>query len=189
MYCGEGNGNPLQYSCLENSIEEPGGYSSWGPKEWDTTEQTLARSLTYMYRWVYAQCIQSFWKRQANKSSFQWSFDSFPSIFFFFCGGSSLRELTYHTIHSSKVYGSIVVQLLGHVQLFATLWTAACQTSLFFTVSCSLLRLMSTESIMPSNHLILCTIQWLLVYSQSWAAVTIINSRTFSSTQKETHTL
>ena len=113
----------------------------------------------------------------------------FPSNFVCVCGDSFLRELTYHTIHSSKVYGSIVVQLLGHVQLFATPWTAACQTSLFFTVSCSLLRLMSTESIMPSNHLILCTIQWLLVYSQSWAAVTIINSRTFSSTQKETHTL
>ena len=107
----------------------------------------------------------------------------FPSNFVCVCGDSFLRELTYHTIHSSEVYGSIVVQLLGHVQLFATPWTAACQTSLFFIVSWILLRLM------PSNHLILCTIQWLLVYSQSWAAVTIINSRTFSSTQKETHTL
>ena len=37
---GEGNGNPLQYSCLENSIaEEPGGYSPWGHRESDTTEQ------------------------------------------------------------------------------------------------------------------------------------------------------
>ena len=38
----------------------------------------------------------------------------------------------------------------------ATLWTAACQASLCFTISQSLLKLMSIESVMPSNHLILC---------------------------------
>ena len=38
----------------------------------------------------------------------------------------------------------------------ATPWTAACQASLFFTVSWNLLKLMSIESVMPSNHLILC---------------------------------
>ena len=37
-----------------------------------------------------------------------------------------------------------------------TSWTAACQASLSFTISQSLLKLMSTESVMPSNHLILC---------------------------------
>ena len=40
--------------------------------------------------------------------------------------------------------------------LFATPWTAACQAFLFFTISRSLLKLMSIESLMPSNHLILC---------------------------------
>ena len=39
--------------------------------------------------------------------------------------------------------------------VFATLWTAACQASLSFTISQSLLKLMSIESVMPSNHLIL----------------------------------
>ena len=48
------------------------------------------------------------------------------------------------------------VQLLSHVQLFATPWTAARQASLSITNSWSLLRLMSIESVMPSNHLILC---------------------------------
>jgi len=48
------------------------------------------------------------------------------------------------------------VQSLNHVQLFATPWTAACQTSLSITNSWSLLKLMSIESVMPSNHLILC---------------------------------
>ena len=48
------------------------------------------------------------------------------------------------------------VQLLSHVRLFATPWTAACHASLSITNSCSLLRLMTTELVMPSNHLILC---------------------------------
>ena len=42
------------------------------------------------------------------------------------------------------------------VQLFVTLWTAARQPSLSFTISKSLPKLMSIESVMPSNHLILC---------------------------------
>ena len=49
----------------------------------------------------------------------------------------------------------VVVQSLRHVQLFMTLWTAAGQASLSFTISLSLLKLMSIESVMPSNHLIL----------------------------------
>ena len=48
------------------------------------------------------------------------------------------------------------VQLLSHVQLFLTPWTAACQVSLSITNSWSLLKLMSIESLMPSNHLIFC---------------------------------
>ena len=47
-------------------------------------------------------------------------------------------------------------QLISCVRLFATPWTAAHQASLSFTISQSLLRLMSVESVMPSNHLILC---------------------------------
>ena len=47
-------------------------------------------------------------------------------------------------------------QLLSHVRLFATPWTAAHQASLSITNSWSLLKLMSIESVKPSNHLILC---------------------------------
>ena len=50
----------------------------------------------------------------------------------------------------------VTVQLLSHVQLFVTPWTAACQASLSITISLSLLKLMSIESVIPSNHLILC---------------------------------
>ena len=48
------------------------------------------------------------------------------------------------------------VQLLSHVRLFATPWTAPCQASLSITNSQSLLKLMSIELVMPSSHLILC---------------------------------
>ena len=47
------------------------------------------------------------------------------------------------------------VQLLSHVRLFATPWAAACQASLSINNSRSLLRLVSIEPVMPSNHLIL----------------------------------
>ena len=50
----------------------------------------------------------------------------------------------------------VVVQSLSHVQLFAIPWTEAYQASLSFTISWSLLRLMSIELVMPSSHLILC---------------------------------
>ena len=48
------------------------------------------------------------------------------------------------------------VQMLSHVQLFATPWTAACQASLSITNSRSLLKLMSIQLVILCNHLILC---------------------------------
>ena len=56
--------------------------------------------------------------------------------------------------HGSVQFSSI--QSFSHVQLFATPGTAAHQASLSITNSWSLLKLMSIESVMPSNHLILC---------------------------------
>ena len=50
----------------------------------------------------------------------------------------------------------VAVQLLSHVWLFATSWTAACQASLSITISRNLLKFISIESVMPSSHLILC---------------------------------
>ena len=55
-----------------------------------------------------------------------------------------------------KEVGTVAVPSLSRVRLFATLWTAAHQASLSFTISRSLLRLLSIELVMPSNHLILC---------------------------------
>ena len=50
----------------------------------------------------------------------------------------------------------LLLLLLSCVQLFVTPWTAACQASLSFTISQSVLKLMSIESVMPSSHLTLC---------------------------------
>ena len=50
---------------------------------------------------------------------------------------------------------SVVLKSLSHVWLFPIPWTAACQVSLSFTISQSLLKLMSIELVMPSNYLIL----------------------------------
>ena len=56
----------------------------------------------------------------------------------------------------NQEFSSVSVQLISHVQLFQTPWTAVCQASLSFTNSQRLLKLMSIKSVMPSNHLILC---------------------------------
>ena len=62
------------------------------------------------------------------------------------------------TLYSAQLYFRLVssVQLLSHVRLFATPQTAACQASLSITNSRSLLKLIPIESVIPSNHLILC---------------------------------
>ena len=75
------------------------------------------------------------------------------SLFMFPGESTSLFQL------SNKIPGLhsfVVVQLLSLVWLLATPGTAACQASLSFTISQSLLKLMSTELVIPSNHLILC---------------------------------
>jgi len=51
---------------------------------------------------------------------------------------------------------AVIVQWLSGVQLIVTPWTALCQASLSYTISQSLLKLMSTQLVMSSNHLILC---------------------------------
>ena len=69
------------------------------------------------------------------------------------------RFSTSITWNSSKwncFFFSCFVQLLSHVQIFATPWTAACWVPLFVTVSRSFLKFTSIESVMPSNHHIFC---------------------------------
>ena len=70
--------------------------------------------------------------------------------------GEGYRRKPKESFEITKLSCPSAVQSLSHVQLFATPWTAARQASLSITNSQSLLKLMSIESVMPSNHLILC---------------------------------
>ena len=67
-----------------------------------------------------------------------------------------------------------LVQLLSHVQLFTTPWTAACQASLSITNCRSLPKPMSIESVMPSNHLILC--RPLLLLPSIFPSITVFSN-------------
>ena len=80
---------------------------------------------------------------------------------FYKIGCSNLKNLLVsYLLHTPFILFFILffssVQLLSCLQLFVTPWTAARQTSLSITSYWSLLKLMSIESVMPSNHLILC---------------------------------
>ena len=98
---GEGNGNPLQCSCLENPRD---GGAWWAAVSGVTQSRTRLKQLS-----------------------------------------SSSSSSSSH----------VVVQFLSQIRLFATAWTAASQASLSITNSWSSPKLTSTESVMPSNHLIL----------------------------------
>ena len=76
----------------------------------------------------------------------------------FFLLWSLCRAPSAWLLHVCPPYYSIscVVQSLSCVQLFVIPWTAACQASLSFAISRSLLKFLSVESVKPSNHLILC---------------------------------
>ena len=65
-------------------------------------------------------------------------------------------QITQLSINNKPDKAISSVQLLSHVWLFVTSWTATCQACLSITNFWCLLRLMSIESVMPSNHLILC---------------------------------
>ena len=80
-------------------------------------------------------------------------------VIFFFYLDTSPSDLKIYLKKKNLSCTSIViavVQSLSHVQLFVTPWTAAHQPFLSFTISQSLLKLRCIESVMPSNHLILC---------------------------------
>ena len=89
-----------------------------------------------------------------------WWWTGRPGVLWFM-GSQRVRqdwetELNWYVIIFISLLWYVVFQLLSRVLLLATPWTAARQASLSFTISRSLLKLTSTESVMPSNYLILC---------------------------------
>ena len=79
-----------------------------------------------------------------------WALFSFVRIFMFYDWGNVAKA----TLRPAPSFSS--VQSLSRVRLFATPWIAAHQASLSITISWRWLKLMSIESVMPSNHIILC---------------------------------
>ena len=79
-----------------------------------------------------------------------WDGGSIPGL------GRSPGEGIGYPLHYSWAFLVVVVQRLSRVQLFVISWTAAHQASPSITISWSLLKFMSIESVMPSNHLVLC---------------------------------
>ena len=80
------------------------------------------------------------------------------SVLFLHCFLKNCLKMAYKEVQRKcEIYKkNVVVQSLSRVWLFVTPWTIACQSSLSFTISWSLLKLTSIESVMPPNHLILC---------------------------------
>ena len=87
-----------------------------------------------------------FWKLLKHKSEEREVGPKVPSFPF----------MGFHPKNMSWEKQEVVVQSPSHVQLFTTPWTAARQASLALTISWSLPKFMYIESVMPSNHLILC---------------------------------
>ena len=69
---------------------------------------------------------------------------------------SSRQWVNKFVFITAQVYVVVIVQLLSHVWVIANPWTVACQASMTFTISWSLLKLMFIVSMMPSNPLTLC---------------------------------
>ena len=91
-------------------------------------------------RCVMGDCVKGIWFHGVIKNNQAW-----------YC----VPVLVSNTFSLKLGRKLIAVWLLSCLQLFATRWTASRQTSLSFTISQSLLKFMSIESVMPSNHLIL----------------------------------
>ena len=94
------------------------------------------------------------------------------------CVGWNLEWAEWVT-HKSQpreiiLYHVVVVQSLSHIWFFVIPWTAAHQAPLSFTVSWNLLKFMCTESVMPSNHLILCHL--LLLLSSVFPSIRVFTS-------------
>ena len=104
--------------------------------------------------WYSVGKLVPFWQKEFHVPTH--SDLGFPSIhdylFFFFIN----IFFFWNIISTAFILCVVVVQLLSCVQLFVTSWTAAGQVSLSFSSTQSLLKLISIEMVMPSNHLILC---------------------------------
>ena len=161
---GEGNGNPIQYSCLGNPMDRGAWWAivHGVAKESDTTCAHLPPT-----HWDPLDCCPPGSSVHGIFQGEHWNGLPFPVPEDLPDPGIKPKSLMspalasrFFTIappgkpNNNNQFSS--VQSLSHVQLFATPWTASGQASLSITNSQSLLKLMCIKSVMPSNHLILC---------------------------------
>ena len=147
-YRGGGNGNALQCSCRENPMDR---------RACRATVHGVAESQTQLSTHAHRRASQGVPVVKNMPASAgntrDWRF--IPGLGRSPEGGHG-NPLQYSCLENPMVRASWLVQTLSHVQLFTTPWTAARQTSLSITNSRSSLKHMSIESVMPSDHLILC---------------------------------
>ena len=127
-----------------------------GQKEWQGLSFLMTQAISFCLTKTGLKSVRIFvivWKYNLVVSSF-----SFTWIQVIYKGNFQNHNLLYgiEWILNHKYLCFSSVQSLSHVRLFATPWTAAHQASLSVTNSQSLLKLMSIELVMPSNHLTIC---------------------------------
>ena len=114
----------------------------------------VVEKLTHWIKWIWQKNQRIFYFNFNYKKNVSWIFSSKKSSKF--KKPRNLKSVEILCIFHIIIYHHNSVQSLSHVWLFATPWTAAHQASLFIINSWSLLKLVSIESVMPSNHFILC---------------------------------
>ena len=175
---GEGNSNPLQYSCLGNSTDRGGWWTTVHSvakeSDWTTNRNERLNNNKYDLQLIDSTDAKPWIWRDGiygrltiiSYDRFSISLMSVPLILMLFkyqlyiffpthkmIVTPSRRKMTQKLI--KLLHLVFVVQSLSHVWLFATPWATAHQDSLSFTISWSLLKLPSIESVMPFKHLIL----------------------------------
>ena len=153
-YPGGEQGNPFQYSGLENPTDRGARWATvhWVAQRLNTAhlmeDNFISGSLTEFHPQI------SYFQKASHSQVLGFR----HGIWYLSLSILSSRSI-HVVVHISTSFLFIQfssVQSLSHSRLFATPWTAPLQASLSITNSRSLLRLMSIESVMPSNHLVLC---------------------------------
>ena len=160
---GVGNDNPLQHSYLGNPVDR----GAWWPtvhgvsKNWtwlSTPHLNLGNCTILSPKYKIERRFffsPVFWGQAKANVSWTWSI-SYSKVRKSQVNKPTVQREKPHADQFSSPWEGLCCCSVTQSCLFASPWTAACQSSLSFIISQSLLKLMPIELVMPSNHLILC---------------------------------